>query len=474
MSRILSDIIQCSGIAFGTSGARGLVKDFSPAVCFAFTQSFLNTLARRYSFSAVAIGIDNRPSSLAMAQYCAAMAQAMGLAVHYYGVLPTPALALQAAKDQIPAIMITGSHIPFDRNGIKFYRPDGEISKADEQSILSCADTLLHTTPSTLNINNKAAQAYLQRYREICPVNCLQGKHIGIYEHSSAGRDLYHQLLTELGAKVTRLERTDHFVPIDTEAVSEADQQKARQWAATYGFDAIFSTDGDGDRPLIADENGSWLRGDTVGLLTAKALRIQALAVPVNANSAVDLCGEFKQVLRTRIGSPYVIAGMQELQTKFQQVAGYEANGGFLIASDIEVNQQRLCALPTRDALLPFIAIMLLAADKPISALIKALPQRFTASERIQNVPADQSKKLLALAVAQPDQLLIMLGINHTKTQQLDQTDGVRLKLQNGEILHFRASGNAPELRIYSEAASETAAKQLAHLGSQLNVSGTG
>lgn len=470
MSRKLSNIIQCSGIAFGTSGARGLVKDFSPAVCSAFTQSFLQTMARRYSFSAVAIGIDNRPSSPVMAQHCAAIAQAMGLAVHYYGVLPTPALALQAAKEQIPAIMITGSHIPFDRNGIKFYRPDGEISKADEQSILSCADTLLHTTPSTLTADGKAAHAYLQRYREICPVNCLKGKHIGIYEHSSAGRDLYHQLLTELGAKVTRLERTDHFVPIDTEAVSEADQQKAREWATTYRFDAIFSTDGDGDRPLIADENGNWLRGDTVGLLTAKALKIQALAVPINANSAIDLCGNFTKVQRTRIGSPYVIEGMQLLQRQYASVAGFEANGGFLLASDIKVNSHELSALPTRDALLPFIAIMLLAEGKPLSALSRELPQRFTASERIQNVPAELSQKLLALAASQPELILQQLGMTDTTTQDIDQTDGIRLTLSNGQILHFRASGNAPELRIYSEADTDITAKHLAQLGTQLKL----
>lgn len=470
MSRKLSDIIQCGGIAFGTSGARGLVIDFSPAVCSAFTQSFLQTMARRYSFSAVAIGIDNRPSSPVMAQHCAAIAQAMGLAVHYYGVLPTPALALQAAKEQIPAIMITGSHIPFDRNGIKFYRPDGEISKADEQSILSCADTLLHTTPSTLTADGKAEHAYLQRYREICPVNCLKGKHIGIYEHSSAGRDLYHQLLTELGAKVTRLERTDHFVPIDTEAVSEADQQKAREWATTYRFDAIFSTDGDGDRPLIADENGNWLRGDTVGLLTAKALKIQALAVPINANSAIDLCGNFTKVQRTRIGSPYVIEGMQLLQRQYASVAGFEANGGFLLASDIKVNSHELSALPTRDALLPFIAIMLLAEGKPLSALSRELPQRFTASERIQNVPAELSQKLLALAASQPELILQQLGMTDTTTQHIDQTDGVRLTLNNSYILHFRASGNAPELRIYSEADTDITAKHLAQLGTKLKL----
>ncbi len=54
------------------------------------------------------------------------------------GRVPTPALALAGLARVVPSIMVTGSHIPFDRNGIKFYTPRGEISKQDEQPILDC------------------------------------------------------------------------------------------------------------------------------------------------------------------------------------------------------------------------------------------------------------------------------------------------------------------------------------------------
>ncbi|MBJ6889277.1 phosphomannomutase, partial [Vibrio cholerae] len=68
---------------------------------------------------------------------CIAAIQAQGFEAIYYGVIPTPALAYSAMQDEIPCIMVTGSHIPFDRNGLKFYRPDGEITKIDEQAILA-------------------------------------------------------------------------------------------------------------------------------------------------------------------------------------------------------------------------------------------------------------------------------------------------------------------------------------------------
>ena len=212
----------------------------------------------------------------------------------------------------IPCIMVTGSHIPFDRNGLKFYRPDEEISKSDEKFILTTQTSFSSlgelSELNELTLSTEAAEEYVLRYSSLFDKPFLTGKHIGIYEHSSAGRDLYQGLFEALGAEVTSLERTDHFVPIDTEAVSEADQLKAINWSKEYGFDAIYSTDGDGDRPLIADENGNWLRGDILGLLCAKELQIEALAIPVNSNTSVELSKAFKQVTRTRIGSPYVIA----------------------------------------------------------------------------------------------------------------------------------------------------------------------
>ncbi len=66
------DVIHSSGIVFGTSGARGLVKDFTPQVCAAFTVSFVAVMQEHFSFDTVALAIDNRPSSYGMAQACAA------------------------------------------------------------------------------------------------------------------------------------------------------------------------------------------------------------------------------------------------------------------------------------------------------------------------------------------------------------------------------------------------------------------
>lgn len=124
-----------SGVAFGTSGARGLVSQMTGEVCAAYTLAFIQGLSLAGRGQKIALGMDLRPSSPDIAQACVAGIRQAGCEVDFCGVLPTPALALYALVNGLPAIMVTGSHIPFDRNGIKFYRADGEISKADEAAM---------------------------------------------------------------------------------------------------------------------------------------------------------------------------------------------------------------------------------------------------------------------------------------------------------------------------------------------------
>jgi phosphomannomutase len=458
-----SAVIANSGVKFGTSGARGLVTDFTPLTCQAFTLAFLHAMQANYAFTHVAVGIDNRPSSPQMAQSIITILEANGIHVNYHGVLPTPALAFAAMQQGIPCIMVTGSHIPFDRNGLKFYTPDGEITKADEHAILTAPIPVhaLALTPLP-PVDDSATEQYISRALHCVEDNVFAGVKIGIYEHSSAGRDIYASLFKRLGADVICLERSDEFVPIDTEAVSDEDKAKAAKWSKEHHFDMIFSTDGDGDRPLIADENGQWLRGDILGLLVAKCLGIQALAVPVSCNTAIEKSGAFATVTRTKIGSPYVIEAFADLQENFNSVAGFEANGGFLLGSEVRFNGATLAPLPTRDALLPGLVVLLAAqqAKVGISQLVAALPQQYTDSDRIQNFPTERSLTLLTELELNAQVLLKTMGIKQ-QVVAINTTDGLRLTLQNGDIIHLRPSGNAPELRCYAES---TAAVHAHHL----------
>jgi phosphomannomutase len=160
-------------------------------------------------------------------------------------------------------------------------------------------------------------------------------------------------------------------------------------------------------------------------------------------------------VVRTRIGSPYVISGMQSAPGV--RVVGYEANGGFLTSSEIERGGRRLPALPTRDALIVALGLPLLAVERgvPVSGLAGLLPPRYTASDRLKDFPtALSSSRIRALREGGVAAVTAAFSADFGPVASLDETDGLRITFGSGEIVHLRPSGNAPELRCYTEASS--------------------
>jgi phosphomannomutase len=456
-------------LKFGTSGLRGLVTDLTDAACQLYSRAFIAHLRSSGSLAdakSVLVGYDLRDSSPAIATSCIAAIRDAGLVAIDCGPLPTPALALEAARLGVPAIMVTGSHIPADRNGLKFYRADGEIDKADEEGILRERDKLVGKSPApaeTTTISSDALHHYLQRYIALAPAITLKGLRIGVYQHSSVARDALVTVLEALGAETLALGRADGFVPVDTEALRPEDVELARDWAAEHPLDAIVSTDGDADRPLIANEHGVFLRGDLVGLLTARFLEADAVVTPVTSTSAIEYSKYFPAIVRTRVGSPYVIGGMESArQAGAKLIVGFEANGGVLLGSHVEKGTLILDPLPTRDAVLPIIAVLALAKSKKLSVseLVAELPPRFTASDRLKDIPGEVSGRLLAKLGA-ADQYAREFVAEMGSIKALNTTDGVQIKLAGGDVVHFRASGNAPELRCYTEAASAARANAL-------------
>ncbi len=483
----ISELMADSGVGFGTSGARGLASDMTDRVCYAYTLAFLKFLQdsnKPVRRKAVAIAGDFRPSTPRIMTAVAMAIRDAGFEPVNCGFIPTPAVALYGITHGLPAIMVTGSHIPDDRNGIKFYKPEGEILKPDEQAMTSRgvnlpehafdASGMAISPPAPPATHADAQQMYIQRYTDFFAPNCLTGRRIGVYEHSSVARDILGTVLTSLGAEVVHLGRSERFIPVDTEAIRAEDVTQAKAWTASAKaggkpLDCIVSADGDGDRPLISDEFGTWLRGDIAGILCARFLKAESVTTPVSCNSAVEKSGWFRHVERCRIGSPYVIAAMQQMRAGgAQAIVGYEANGGFLTDSDIDIDGRKLTALPTRDAVIVPLAILQLTATSgtTVSGLLDSLPRRFTASDRLKNFPNDVSQAHLArLNSSDPMQdrknAEAMLGDIFGKVVAVDTTDGIRISFASDEVVHLRASGNAPELRCYTEADSSKRAVEM-------------
>lgn len=460
-----------SSLKFGTSGLRGLVKELKGVPAYAYTRAFAQLLIEDGSAAAsqgvVLVGRDLRDSSPSIAQLCCAALQEAGLTPLDCGALPTPALAYHGRRFGQPSIMVTGSHIPEDHNGLKFYRAQGEIDKTDEASILtwhtrlniqSVPDDVLAVRAAKPEVDLLAA--YRARYLDFFGPGALAGLTVGVYQHSSVARDVMVEILQALGARAVPLGRATSFIPVDTEALRAEDEALARGWAGDHALDAIISTDGDADRPLIADATGTFLRGDLVGAITAKALGADTIVTPVTSNSALEETSGFKTVIRTRVGSPYVIEGMMKADPS-AIVVGFEANGGVLLGSPIRRNGRELAALPTRDAMLPILCTLgeIVAQRAALRSIGNAFRFKAAASNRLKEVAAEKSAAFVS-RLQTDNAFLSNVMAPLGGVAGYDSRDGLRIKARNGDIIHFRPSGNAPELRVYVEAATQEYAER--------------
>lgn len=497
-------------LRFGTSGRRGEVLHLTQL------EIYINALAELRYLQSLPVnegGIrrgddfyfacDLRPSSTAVApEYggrggiCQAIERAIsdaGLRPVNLGRIPTPALAWYALSRGKASIMVTGSHIPFDRNGYKLNTSRGELLKSHEDPISRAVERVreeIYAPDFDASLFNEsgmfksgvgelqpefpgAASFYLERYTAFFEGQSLQGTRILVYQHSAVARDLLVDLLTRLGADAVPAGRSDTFVPIDTENIDAEQLAVIQALADRTPADAVVSADGDSDRPLVLglDRETRKVRffpGDLLGMVAAEYLRADAVVVPISCNDAIDR-GPLAHALepKTRIGSPYVIQGMEAARAKGRRrVCGWEANGGFLLGSDIERNGRVLKKLATRDAFLPVACVLFAAVARGLTlkALFAALPRRFSRAALLKRFPREIGLGIARELQANPERYLGPdLGLG--TIVDVDSTDGARVRFSSGDIVHIRPSGNADELRIYAVSDTQARADEIAAMG---------
>lgn len=457
--------------SFGTSGLRGVVSDLTPACINAYVRGFLHCCAWE---GPLYLGRDLRPSSAQIAAVVAETARGAGRQVVDCGALPTPALAWAASKATAGAIMVTGSHIPADRNGLKFYGPHGEITKPQETAITQRVRTQsqsaqMHPAPMTTAAqgNSDACACYLQRYITGFGVGRLAGMRIGVYHHSSVASDGLARVLCALGAKVVELDRQATFTPLDTEALAPDLCRQLARHVATHKLDALVSTDGDGDRPLLVDGQGGIVAGDLLGWITAQAVGATDICTPVNCNDLLRHHTGGRRVHLTRIGSPFVLAQMARVSsaTAPQQrpveaglhmdrgdpprVIGFEANGGFILGFQIS-GKINISPLWTRDAYLPLLCVLAEAwgPGKTVAQLVADLGAAAKRSDRLAEIDRAGAGAVLS-ALCNDPQYRARFFHPEGRLVGIEETDGLRCDFANGLSVHLRLSGNAPELRLY-------------------------
>jgi phosphomannomutase len=282
--------------------------------------------------------------------------------------------------------------------------------------------------------------------------------------------------------------RSDTFVPIDTENIDAAQLaviQKLADAAAAGGgpLHAVVSIDGDSDRPRVLGVDPltaqvHFFGGDLLGMVVAEFLQADAVVVPISCNDAIDR-GKLAPVVepKTRIGSPFVISGMEAALAKGKKrVCGWEPNGGFLTGSPITRHGASLQPLLTRDAALPILTVLFAAEQHGLSLvdLFARLPRRFSRAALLKQFPRATALKIVgrfspphaeAEAIRKDLAQFFTSALGFADITHVDYTDGVRILFANGEVAHVRPSGNADEFRIYAVADTQSRADAIAAMG---------
>ena len=129
-----------SPLRFGTSGIRAPVAYMTDMECYINTRGFIQYLYNIKEINPgnkIVLAGDLRQSTPRIMSAVHKAILDEGCETLYCGFVPTPTLSYYAWKRHLPAIMVTGSHIPEELNGIKFVKSFGEVLKDDEKDILS-------------------------------------------------------------------------------------------------------------------------------------------------------------------------------------------------------------------------------------------------------------------------------------------------------------------------------------------------
>lgn len=319
---------------FGTDGIRGqfgvfpITPDFLLRLGFGVGQVLMRqSLNKRPS---VLIGKDTRLSGYVIEAALQAGFNAAGVDVHMLGPLPTPAIAhLVKSFHADMGVVISASHNPYQDNGVKFFNHEGKkISDEMQNSINDQLTALVDDTNASLarlegikadaiGKNHRIADAN-GRYIEYCkgsfPYHLnLSNLKIVIDCANGAGYSVAPRVLQELGAQVIAIHNTPNGININDNCGSTHPniiQAAVRE----YGADVGIALDGDGDRIIMADNQGNIIDGDGILYILAKHLKPVGVVGTLMSNVALELALANQGIgfYRAQVGDRYVMQALQE------------------------------------------------------------------------------------------------------------------------------------------------------------------
>ena len=357
---------------FGTDGVRGVANEFPMTAEFAFrlAQALSHLICTQKK--RVAIGKDTRVSGDMLESALIAGFTSMGVNVIKMGVVPTPLLTAEVGSlNADMAVMITASHNPYHDNGIKLVNNSGDKfsdEKTAELEKLLTSDMVF--TQNKENIgrvfeDEKSIPAYMANARSIAPnTNALKGLRVVLDCANGAFSKIMPQIFKDLGAGVITLADAPDGYNINKDCGSQHTEKMQQVVTDSHAHLGI-AVDGDGDRIIICDENGTRIEGDQIIAFLAtyfkheNMLKANAVVATVWSNLGLE---KYLHTLgidyyRSAVGERYVIEKMRQTGAN---VGGEES--GHMVLSDYA---------KTGDALLTglIISLGLLKSGKKMSEI---------------------------------------------------------------------------------------------------------
>ena len=428
---------------FGTNGIRGHAKNlFTNEFCFDIGVAFGKFLKEKKG--EIAVGMDPRKSSQRIKR---SLLQGLSTIVSSdfldEGIIPTPCLNYFIKKKKLSAgIMITGSHIDKELNGVKFFVGEEEISKDNEKEIEDFyyrfqEKQRYQEKEIKIKSGSQARKIYSDLLLELAQKPYPDWK-IVVDASNGTQSEIIPQVLEKLGLKVLRINcnPTKELVVRDTEvsgAFSDL-SERIKNEQADFGV----NLDPDGDRIVFFDEKGNFIPGEYSCSLIAKNLPDKTIITPINTSSVVEHLG--KKVIRTKVGVLHVVKAMK----KHKAVFGFESNGGGISAE----------IFYGRDGGTTLIKMLNLMkeSNQPLSRLVTSLPKFFIIKKKV-DCPRELNKIILQKAEEE------------FKGTKIDKLDGLKIWFGKDNWILFRPSGNAPEFRVFAESKSKEEAEELIEKG---------
>jgi len=350
---------------FGTDGIRGQVnsKNINGDMFFKFglaTGKYFTNLKKKKQTAIIAK--DTRLSGYALEPALVSGLASAGMHVYTLGPLPTNGLAmLTKSMNANLGIMITASHNLFYDNGLKLFGPDGlKLSDKIQKKIEHLIDSNVQhhlSKPKLLGRVKRletGTDEYIKILKKKIPKN-LRLKNIKIVLDcaNGAGYKSAPKLLRQLGAKLTIIGNKPNGFNINKNCGSTY-PNKLQKFVRKYKADLGISLDGDADRIIMCDENGSIIDGDQIiaalALLWKKKRILKGGVVgTLMSNYGLEKFFKSKKIkfIRANVGDRYV----KEIMQKKKFNLGGEQSGHIILGKFATTGDGLLVALEVIQAL---------------------------------------------------------------------------------------------------------------------------